>query len=131
MAKSMTAFARVELNNISWEIRSVNQRYLDVSFRMPEPFRSTEITLKNSLRQLVHRGKIDCSLWVSKEKSQTSLSVDDQLVASLLSATKQINPSWTPQKFKRVFPFAAAPYAATFRPASFCSIRNLMSSTLT
>jgi len=91
MAKSMTAFARVELNNISWEIRSVNQRYLDVSFRMPEPFRSTEITLKNSLRQYVHRGKIDCSLWVSKEKTQTSLSVDDQLVASLFSATKQIN----------------------------------------
>jgi uncharacterized protein (TIGR00255 family) len=91
MAKSMTAFARVELNNISWEIRSVNQRYLDVSFRMPEPYRSTEITLKNSLRQQVHRGKIDCSLWVSKEIIQTSLSVDDQLVASLLSATKQIN----------------------------------------
>ena len=91
MAKSMTAFARVELNNVSWEIRSVNQRYLDVSFRMPEPYRSTEITLKNSLRQQVHRGKIDCSLWVSKEKTRTSLSVDDQLVASLLSATKQIN----------------------------------------
>jgi len=91
MAKSMTAFARVELDNISWEIRSVNQRYLDVSFRMPEPFRSMEITLKNNLRQHVHRGKIDCSLWVSKEKAQTSLSVDEQVVTSLLSATKQID----------------------------------------
>lgn len=91
MAKSMTAFARVELDNISWEIRSVNQRYLDVSFRMPEPFRSMEITLKNSLRQQVHRGKIDCSLWVSKDKTQTSLRVDEQLVTSLLSATNQID----------------------------------------
>ncbi len=91
MAKSMTAFARVERDNISWEIRSVNQRYLDVSFRMPEPFRSMEITLKNSLRQHVHRGKIDCSLWVSKDKTQTSLRVDEQLVTSLLSATNQID----------------------------------------
>ncbi len=91
MAKSMTAFARVELNNISWEIRSVNQRYLDVSFRMPDVFRSIEMALKSSLRQQVQRGKVDCFLRISKDRAQTSFDVDDQLVTSLLAACNQID----------------------------------------
>ncbi|OUW42872.1 MAG: hypothetical protein CBD40_00450, partial [Gammaproteobacteria bacterium TMED180] len=36
MIKSMTAFARISAGPINWEIKSVNHRYLDLSFRIPE-----------------------------------------------------------------------------------------------
>ena len=32
----MTAFAHIEKHGIAWEIRSVNHRYLEIAFRMPE-----------------------------------------------------------------------------------------------
>lgn len=91
MAKSMTAFARVELNNVAWEVRSVNQRFLDVSFRMPDTFRSIELDLKNSLRQHINRGKVDCFLRVNREQTQPSLNLDGQLVSSLVTAARQID----------------------------------------
>ena len=46
MTKSMTAFARTQQSldegELIWEIRSVNQRFLEVYFKMPEDFRASE-----------------------------------------------------------------------------------------
>ena len=50
MIKSMTGYARVERagewGRISWEMRSVNHRYLDVQFKMPDEFRALESELR-------------------------------------------------------------------------------------
>jgi uncharacterized protein (TIGR00255 family) len=66
MIRSMTGFARVERQNelgrFSWEVRSVNHRYLDVSLRLPEEFRATEPAARNILGQYLSRGKIDATL---------------------------------------------------------------------
>lgn len=66
MLQSMTAFARVQrqidAGHLSWEIRSVNHRYLDVSFRLPESFRFIETQLRAVLRDKVSRGKLECQL---------------------------------------------------------------------
>ena len=52
MIHSMTAFARHEIKgewgNAVWEIRSVNQRFLETYFRLPEQFRSIEPVLRES-----------------------------------------------------------------------------------
>lgn len=58
----MTAFARGQADQVTWEIRTVNQRYLDISFRMPDNLRELEPELRNMLRDKIHRGKIDCAL---------------------------------------------------------------------
>ena len=91
MARSMTAFARAEVDNVSWEIRSVNQRYLDVTFRMPDAYRVLEIQLKNSLRQQLHRGKVDCAMRINHELPQTSLAINKELVDSLRAAASKID----------------------------------------
>ena len=66
MIHSMTAFARSEKQfdegHLCWEIRSVNHRYLDVSFRLPEYFRCIETHLRASLRDIINRGKLECQL---------------------------------------------------------------------
>ena len=54
MIYSMTAFSHLELKkewgNAVWEIRSVNQRFLETYFRLPETFRNLEMTLRERLR---------------------------------------------------------------------------------
>ena len=66
MTKSMTAFARAQSGNITWEIRSVNHRYLDGTFKIPESYRGLEPKLRNRLRAQLDRGKVDCLLRVEE-----------------------------------------------------------------
>ncbi|MCP5416104.1 MAG: YicC family protein [Chromatiaceae bacterium] len=66
MTSSMTAFARVQdVENdgeLTWEIRSVNHRFLEISVRLPEELRVLEPMVRESLAKRLARGKVDCSL---------------------------------------------------------------------
>ena len=66
MIRSMTAFARqsseFDWGSLVWEIRSVNHRYLEPSFKLPEAMRNIENALREKLREQLNRGKIECSL---------------------------------------------------------------------
>ena len=78
MTKSMTAFARAQAGQVAWELRSVNQRYLDPGFKIPDNMRVLEPELRNFLRARVHRGKIDCVLRIDSGVSETADPVLDQ-----------------------------------------------------
>ncbi|GMR14816.1 MAG: YicC family protein [Gammaproteobacteria bacterium] len=66
MIRSMTGFARVErqheFGRISWEMRSVNHRYLEFGLHLPEEFRPLEADIRKCLSQYLSRGKIDATL---------------------------------------------------------------------
>jgi uncharacterized protein (TIGR00255 family) len=70
---SMTAFAKKsqqgEWGQITWEVRSVNHRYLDLSLRLPEVFRYLEPELRNLAQQHVKRGKVECFLQYHSENN--------------------------------------------------------------
>ena len=91
MAKSMTAFSRIEDGNFSWEIRSVNQRYLDVSFRMPENYRLLEIQLRNAIRKQLNRGKVECSLRITDDQTIPSLAINHDFIKSLTEAAGKVD----------------------------------------
>ena len=63
---SMTAFARVqgshEIGDFVWELRSVNHRYVEFQFKLPEKFKSIEPLLRERIKLAVARGKIECHL---------------------------------------------------------------------
>lgn len=90
----MTAFARQEIQaewgSAVWEIRSVNQRYLETFFRLPEQFRSLENTLRESLRQRLSRGKIECNLRVEISQSSTGLNLNRELAAQVIDSLRWI-----------------------------------------
>ncbi len=93
--RSMTAFSRKTIQNgkinATWEIKSVNHRYLDITFRMPEAARELEIELRNHLRKKVNRGKIDCTLhYKTNVTSINQLKINKQLVDLLANAAQQI-----------------------------------------
>jgi len=62
----MTGFARVErqyeFGRLSWEMRSVNHRYLDFGLRLPVEFRPLESDIRTCLGQFLSRGKIEATL---------------------------------------------------------------------
>jgi len=92
--KSMTAFARQGIEkdwgSATWELRSVNSRYLETNFRLPEPFRYLEFNLRAKLRKKLQRGKIDCNLKIDTSIASTgALSLDNDLAYSLIKAHKE------------------------------------------
>lgn len=66
MAHSMTGFSSastaVGLFELTWELRSVNHRYLDVSLRLPEEFRRLESGCRDAISKHIKRGKVDGTL---------------------------------------------------------------------
>lgn len=96
MISSMTAYARKELNqswgNASWELRSVNQRYLETYIRLPEQFRSLEPLIRERLRNRLTRGKVECSLRFELDPAtqHQQLSLNKELAEQLLNAADWI-----------------------------------------
>ena len=95
MMLSMTAFARQQLEqdwgSLTWEIRSVNHRYLETSVRVPETFRRLEIVIRETVRKRLSRGKVECQLrYQSVENSTTEINLNQNLVFKLLNANKEI-----------------------------------------
>ncbi|MFS1701476.1 YicC family protein [Aestuariibacter sp. GS-14] len=91
MIYSMTAFARSEVKKewgtAVWEIRSVNQRYLETYFRLPEQFRGLEPVLRERFRQRLQRGKVECALrFAANDSAVTKLSLNEQLAKQVLHA---------------------------------------------
>ena len=91
MIRSMTGYARVEqqtsFGRISWEMRSVNHRYLDLSFKLPEEFRSLENDLRNAAGMQLSRGKVEISLRYNRESATASaLQLDTDRLAHLRDA---------------------------------------------
>ena len=70
-----------------WEIRSVNSRFLETNFRLPESFRYLEFKLREKLRKKLNRGKLDCSLRLDMNQSDsTDMSINADLASSLLKS---------------------------------------------
>jgi len=83
MTASMTAYGRTEETNetghITWEIRSVNHRYLEVNIRLPEELRMLEAKIREHIANKLKRGKVDCSLrFDADEISRDSLSINSE-----------------------------------------------------
>ena len=94
MVHSMTAFARVESagpwGTLSWELRSVNHRYLEPHLRLPEAFRDLEGGVREALRQALARGKVECTLRLAEESAGKSLQVDRERAAQVVAAAEAV-----------------------------------------
>lgn len=96
MIHSMTAFSRHEIKgewgNAVWEIRSVNQRFLETYFRLPEQFRSIEPVLRERFRKQLNRGKVECALrFNANAGAKSNLTMNTALAENLLKHANWIN----------------------------------------
>lgn len=100
MTRSMTAFARQQAEfpwgTLIWEIRSVNQRYLEPTFRLPESFRELEGKLRDQLRTTLARGKVECTLrFAPAVHVQEQMQVNTRIVQQLHSACVEVSTHFT------------------------------------
>ncbi len=94
MAHSMTAFARLgreaDWGSLQLELRSVNQRYLDPHFRLPESLRDLEPTFREALRSRLARGKVECTLRFEPASSAATLAVSRERLEALAAALVEV-----------------------------------------
>ncbi|WP_172148445.1 MULTISPECIES: YicC/YloC family endoribonuclease [Pseudomonas] len=94
MIHSMTAFARAEQagtnGTLSWELRSVNHRYLEPHLRLPDAFRDLEGAVREALRNGLSRGKVECTLRFAEDSAGQPLQVDRERAAQLVSAAESV-----------------------------------------
>ncbi|SIO93749.1 YicC/YloC family endoribonuclease [Vibrio spartinae] len=95
MIYSMTAYARKEVKadwgTAVWEIRSVNQRYLETYFRLPEQCRSLEPILRERFRKRLARGKVECHLRFEVNPSAAGeLTINETLAKQVIDAASQV-----------------------------------------
>lgn len=103
MPHSMTGFAGSEARRgalrLSWEIRSVNHRFLDLSFRMPDDVRALEPECRDLVGDVVKRGKVDCTLKVmTADRAAAPAALVDDALQGLRALEARV---------KAVFPHAA------------------------
>jgi uncharacterized protein (TIGR00255 family) len=104
MLRSMTAYARAACDetwgHAGWELRGVNNRYLDVVFRLPEELRALEPRLRDQISKRIKRGKLECSLRLDLSASQgTHISVNTALAKELVASAElvqEVAPPATP-----------------------------------
>ena len=95
MIKSMTGYGRaVETINgreFTVELRSVNNRYLDCSVRLPRMLSFGEDAVKQAVKASVSRGKVDVFITVKSEGGdETQVSLNKQLLEGYLAAMRQM-----------------------------------------
>ncbi|GAB2926326.1 YicC/YloC family endoribonuclease [Hafnia psychrotolerans] len=95
MIRSMTAYARREIKgnwgSAAWELRSVNQRYLETYIRLPEQFRSLEPVIRERIRARLTRGKVECNLRFDLDPgAQNVLQLNEKLAKQLVQAAQWV-----------------------------------------
>jgi uncharacterized protein (TIGR00255 family) len=94
MIRSMTGFARRERQLpwglLSWELKTVNHRFLEMSCRIPEELRGAEAEFRQSIAAAVRRGKVECALHLRPTSSAGSLEFDPELLTSLTSRAREV-----------------------------------------
>ncbi|MDE2136518.1 MAG: YicC family protein [Gammaproteobacteria bacterium] len=95
MIASMTGFARREASgdwgSLVCELRSVNHRFLEAGFRLPDELRSAEGELRTRLALKVRRGKVDCTMSYRRPAGAGgTLEVDTLALERLLAAAQTI-----------------------------------------
>jgi len=94
MTYSMTAFSRKEqsydFGTLSVEIKSVNQRYLEPTFRLHETLRPVEMKLRELLKKRVKRGKLEVNVKFYASTGEQGLDIDEGRLNAVNKALEKI-----------------------------------------
>jgi len=95
MLRSMTAFARQEQSSawgtITWELRSVNHRYLETTIRLPDALRGLELLARERIGGVLSRGKVECTLKLQTAgATAAALTLNRPLVERLLDVAAEV-----------------------------------------
>lgn len=92
MIRSMTGYGGakgvVEGLNVTVELKSVNNRYLDIAVRMPRNFLFAEDAVKSTIQQCVSRGKLDVFVTIDSSQAEDTVLACERAAAAALTSTR-------------------------------------------
>ena len=96
MIKSMTGYGSSKITDegitVSVELKSVNNRYLETSVRLPRVYLALEEEIKNVIKEHISRGKVDVFISIdSSELDTVDVSINQKLARAYLSAFKELS----------------------------------------
>jgi uncharacterized protein (TIGR00255 family) len=98
MIRSMTAFTRCSVEkgwgNATWELRSVNHRYLELDIRLPETLRELEIPLREVALKQLQRGKVECHLRYHSNENLLDVNLNHSLLQQLAALSEEVQSIW-------------------------------------
>ncbi|MDH5392352.1 MAG: YicC family protein [Gammaproteobacteria bacterium] len=95
MVKSMTAYASAEATcgqyQIHWELKSLNNRYLDISMRLPEALSAVEMAARELIQQTIGRGKLQATCrYLSLSEQAQQITLNSDRVSAVIASCQQI-----------------------------------------
>ena len=95
MIQSMTGYGKATVTfgdkKINVEIKSLNSKAMDLSTRIAPLYREKEMEIRNMVSKALERGKVDFSLWVEKDATETATPINEALVVNYYNQIKGIS----------------------------------------
>ena len=95
MIQSMTGYGKstavFKNKKINVEIKSLNSKALDLSTRIAPLYREKEMEIRSMINKVLERGKVDFSIWVEKDETQTATPINGAILENYYSQIKTIS----------------------------------------
>ena len=135
MTQSMTGFARASVTTdgltVTVECRSVNNRYLDLHFRMPDTLREFEPQMRAQISQAFSRGKLELSVQYQQNKATSEAAVDTDRLHTLQAALTQISTHFPDAATPNQLALLQAPGVLNERPIAVEALISATTAALT
>ncbi len=123
MIRSMTAFgnARAESaqGSVTVEFRTVNSRFLDINFRLPEDLRMAENIIREKLGAVVTRGKVEIRVNYARTETRGMASLDPDylsMLAAQLQTARRVIPDVPAPRLSELLNASSSTENASFDP---------------
>ena len=94
MPNSMTAFSRIDVNSefgsLIFELRSVNHRFIEINFKIPELFKKLELEMRDLLKEALVRGKVECSIIINENAVLSETKIDQAQLEKYLDLMQKV-----------------------------------------
>lgn len=94
MPNSMTAFSRIDVNSefgsLIFELKSVNHRFIEINFKIPELFKKLELQMRDLLKEALVRGKVECSIFINENTVLSETKIDQAQLENYLDLMQKV-----------------------------------------
>ena len=94
MPKSMTAFSRTDISgefgSLVVELKSVNHRFIEINFKIPDALKQLEVELRNFIKQELTRGKIECIITIHESENLPDIALNEAQIRKYLESIHQL-----------------------------------------
>ena len=94
MPNSMTAFSRIDVNSefgsLIFELKSVNHRFIEINFKIPELFKKLELQMRDLLKEALVRGKVECSIIINENAVLSETKIDQAQLENYLDLMRKV-----------------------------------------